>query len=57
MNDYSKGINYLDDNLYVDAEKCFEKTYKNTSALPNLVYYYAYTEYMLNKIEKCYKLF
>lgn len=56
MTYYQKGMNYLDDNYFEDAEKNFEIAYKKNSTLPHLIYYYAYTEYVLEKSDKSYKI-
>lgn len=56
VSNYNKGLNYLSDQYYEDAEKCFEKTYNINSNLFNIKYYYAYTEIMLKKFDKSYKI-
>lgn len=56
MNNYQKGINCFEDNLYEEAEKHFEIGYEAKSDLLQLIYYYAYTEYMLEDFDKSYKI-
>lgn len=56
LTDYQRGVNYLEDQYYEDAEKCFERAYKINSDLFNIKYYYAYTEFMLDKFDKSHKI-
>lgn len=56
LDNYQRGMNYLEDNHFEDAEKYFEIAYEKNSDLLQLIYYYAYTEFMLEDFEKSYKI-
>lgn len=56
MTNYQRGMNYLEDKNYEEAEKCFEVTYEKNSDLLQIIYYYAYTEFMLKDFEKSHKV-
>lgn len=56
FDNYQKGINYFEDMYFEDAEKCFESAYKINNDLYHLIYYYAYTEFMLENFNKSYKI-
>lgn len=56
LDDYQEGMNYFEDLYFKDAEKCFRNAYKINKNLDNLIYYYAYTEFMLENFEKSHKI-
>ena len=56
LDNYQEGMNYFEDLYFKDAEKCFENAYKTNKNLYNLIYYYAYTEFMLENFDKSHKI-
>lgn len=56
IENYEKGIVYLENDHLQDAEKCFEATYNKNRYLLDIKYYYAYTEFLLENFEQSYKI-
>lgn len=56
MDNYQKGIIYLEDNDYKQAEQCFQKAYDIDNNLLDIKFYYACAEYWLEDYDKSYQI-
>lgn len=56
IDNYQKGIIYLEDDDFAQAQQCFEKAYEIDNELLDIKFYYAYTEYKLANYDKSYQI-